>query len=77
MIIRQDITVRADDEAGTGGLIGIAVAVAACGFCADGDTDGGVDILFIDICGRELSGLSIGNLRTAEAGKTCEEQEKL
>ena len=68
MVVGQDITVAGDNEAGARGLIGVTVTVAAGGFTADGDTDGGIDVLLIEVCRGELRGLSESGLASAADG---------
>ena len=48
VVVGENVTVRGDDETGAGSLESVTVAVTAGGLTADGDTDGGVDILLIN-----------------------------
>ena len=74
VVVGENIAVAGDDETGAGGLVGVTVTVAAGGFTADGDADGGVDVLLIEICRGELRSLSEGGLVPAADGDTARNQ---
>ena len=72
MVVCKDVPVLGDDEAGSCGLEGVAVTVTAVGLAAGGDTDGGIDILFIQIRRGELRGFGGRGRRAAHEDAACE-----
>ena len=70
MVVGQDIAVIGDDKPGTGCFIRISVTVAAGGFRTDRNTDGGIDVLFIEVGRRKLFKGCIRRVRCADYGDT-------
>ena len=63
MAVGENVAVVRDDEAGAGGLVGVAVAVTAVDLTGGGDADDRADILLIEIGRGERGGFIEHGLR--------------